>query len=78
MMVVVLLLHVNCFAQYALCGLNLGYKRSQRPNVGVAISLSIAIAAPAVAGLYAIFSPLGKDYNDNKNNNMNISNNGIR
>ncbi|RZB50294.1 hypothetical protein D0Y65_047284 [Glycine soja] len=62
MMVVVILLHVNCFAQYALCGLNLGYKRSERPAIGVGICISFAIAAPAIAGLYTILSPLGKDY----------------
>ncbi|KAE7996526.1 hypothetical protein FH972_001241 [Carpinus fangiana] len=62
MMVVVVLLHINCFAQYALCGLNLGYKRSQRPAIGVGICISVAIAAPAVAGLYTIISPLGRDY----------------
>ncbi|GAV62461.1 PLAC8 domain-containing protein/DUF2985 domain-containing protein [Cephalotus follicularis] len=62
MMVVVVLLHVNCFAQYALCGLNLGYKRSERPALGVGICISVAIAAPAAAGVYSIMSPLGKDY----------------
>ncbi|CAJ1857874.1 unnamed protein product [Sphenostylis stenocarpa] len=62
MMVVVILLHVNCFAQYALCDLNLGYTRSERPAIGVGISISCAFAAPAVAGLYTILSPLGKDY----------------
>ncbi|KAI4353492.1 hypothetical protein L6164_002438 [Bauhinia variegata] len=62
MMVVVVLLHVNCFAQYALCALNLGFKRSERPVAGVGITLSIAIAAPALAGVYSIVSPLGKDY----------------
>lgn len=62
MMVVVALLHVNCFAQYALCGLNLGYKRSKRPAVGVGICLSVAIAAPAIAGVYSIVSPLGREY----------------
>ncbi|GAB2229459.1 hypothetical protein Droror1_Dr00023602 [Drosera rotundifolia] len=62
MMVVVILLHINCFAQYALCGLNVGYKRSQRPVIGVAICISVAIGSPAVAGLYMIVSPLGKDY----------------
>ncbi|KAJ0027742.1 hypothetical protein Pint_34988 [Pistacia integerrima] len=62
MMVVVLLLHLNCFAQYALCGLNLGYRRSERPAIGVAICLSVAIAAPAAAGVYSIVSPLGKEY----------------
>lgn len=64
MMVVVILLHVNCFAQYALCGLNLGYKRSERPAIGVGICISIAIAAPAIAGLYTIISPLGRDYSE--------------
>jgi Cys-rich protein (TIGR01571 family) len=62
MMVVVILGHVNCFAQYALCGLNIGYKRSQRPAIGVGICISFAIGAPAIAGLYTILSPLGKDY----------------
>ncbi|CAA7031985.1 unnamed protein product [Microthlaspi erraticum] len=62
MMVVVLLLHLNCFAQYGLCSLNLGYRRSERPAIGVAICISVAIAAPAAAGLYTILSPLGKDY----------------
>ncbi|KAF7816537.1 PLAC8 family protein [Senna tora] len=62
MMVVVILLHVNCFAQYALCGLNLGYKRSERPAIGVGICISVAIGAPAIAGIYSIISPLGKDY----------------
>ncbi|GMP23595.1 hypothetical protein CsSME_00001134 [Camellia sinensis var. sinensis] len=62
MMVVVVLLHLNCFAQYALCGLNLGYKRSERPAIGVGITISVAMAAPAIAGVYSIVSPLGKDY----------------
>ncbi|KAF2319200.1 hypothetical protein GH714_013923 [Hevea brasiliensis] len=64
MMVVVILLHVNCFAQYALCGLNLGYKRSERPAIGVGICISFAIAAPAIAGVYTIISPLGRDYSE--------------
>ncbi|WCJ19976.1 PLAC8 family protein [Euphorbia peplus] len=62
MMVVVLLLHLNCFAQYALCGLNIGYSRSERPAIGVGICISCAIAAPAIAGVYTIKSPLGRDY----------------
>ncbi|KAF3330597.1 hypothetical protein FCM35_KLT03951 [Carex littledalei] len=62
MMVVVVLLNINCFAQYGLCGLNLGYRRSKRPAIGVAICVSVAIGAPAFAGLYNVLSPLGKDY----------------
>ncbi|CAN1134346.1 hypothetical protein LINPERHAP2_LOCUS8219 [Linum perenne] len=64
MLVVISLLHLNCFAQYALCGLNLGYRRSARPAIGVAICLSVAIASPAIASLYSILSPLGKDYDN--------------
>lgn len=62
MLVVITLLHINCFAQYALCGLNLGYKRSERPPIGVGITISFAIGAPAAAGLYSMLSPLGRDY----------------
>ncbi|KAB2621865.1 hypothetical protein D8674_024047 [Pyrus ussuriensis x Pyrus communis] len=61
-MVVVVLLHLDCFAQYALCALNLGYKRSERPPIGVGICLSVAIAAPAIAGVYCIVSSLGTEY----------------
>lgn len=62
MMVVVVLLHVNCFAQYALCGLNLGYSRSTRPAIGVGLCVSVAISAPAFASVYNILSPLGREY----------------
>lgn len=62
MMVVVSLLNLNCFAQYALCGLNLGYRRSDRPAIGVGITISVAIGAPAISGVYSMLSPLGKDY----------------
>ncbi|KAD5962126.1 hypothetical protein R6Q59_014341 [Mikania micrantha] len=62
MLVVILLLNFNCLAQYALCGLNVGYKRSERPAIGVAITISVAIGAPAIAGVYCVVSPLGKDY----------------
>lgn len=62
MMVVVLLLNLNCFAQYVLCGLNLGYTRSERPAIGVGICLSVSIGAPGIAGVYSMISPLGKDH----------------
>ena len=61
-MVVVVLLHVSCFAQYSSCSLNLGYERSNRPAVGVVICLSVGIATPAIAFVYYILSPLGKEY----------------
>lgn len=62
MLVVVLILHLNGFAQYALCGLNLGYKRSKRPAIGVGICVAVGIAAPAIAGVYYIFCPLAREY----------------
>ncbi|KAJ4720160.1 Protein PLANT CADMIUM RESISTANCE like [Melia azedarach] len=65
-MVVVILLNVNCFAQYALCGLNLGYRRSERPAIGVGICISVAIAAPAFSGVYSMMSPLGRDYDSER------------
>ena len=52
LMVVVILLHLNCFAQYALCGLNLRYPRSKQPAVGVDLCISDAIAASAIASMY--------------------------
>lgn len=62
MMVVVLLLHLNCFAQYALCGLNLGYKRSERPAGAVGVCVAFSISSLAFAGVYTIVSPLGREY----------------
>lgn len=62
MMVVVSLLNINCFSQYALCALNLGYTRSKRPPIGVGICISFAIGAPAFASIYSMITPLGKDY----------------
>lgn len=66
MLVVVLLLNLNCFAQYALCGLNWGYRRAKRPAVGVGLCLAIAMGAPAAAGVYTILSSLGKDYEEDE------------
>ncbi|KAA0065328.1 PLAC8 domain-containing protein/DUF2985 domain-containing protein [Cucumis melo var. makuwa] len=73
MMVLLLLLHINCFAQYALSSLNLRYKKPERSVFGVSICLAVAILAAAGAGLYSIFSPLGKEYSpgeDEKNPNQ--------
>ncbi|CBI18079.3 unnamed protein product, partial [Vitis vinifera] len=61
-MVVVLLLNVNCISQYALCGLNLGFNRHNRPAAGVGICIVFAVSTGAIAGLYSNFSPLGKEY----------------
>lgn len=61
-MVVLIFLHLNCFAQYALCALNWGFPRSNRPAIGVGVCVSLAIASPAIASLYNILSPLGREY----------------
>lgn len=61
-LVVVLLLHLNCIAQYCLCGLNWGYRRSDRPAFGVAITLLVSFGAAAAAGIYTSLSPLRRDY----------------
>lgn len=62
MVVVVFLLHLNCFAQYALCGLNWGFRRANRPAIGVGITLATSFGAAAAAGMYNNLSPLGKDF----------------
>ena len=61
-LVVVLLLQLNCIAQYALAGLNWGYRRKNRPAIGVGITLFLSFGAAAAAGMYNSLSPLGKDY----------------
>ncbi|KAI3817853.1 hypothetical protein L1987_11652 [Smallanthus sonchifolius] len=78
MIIVVLLLNLNCFAQYALCGLNVGYTRPKRPAIGVAITISVAIAAPAIAGVYTIVSPLGKDYDLGSDEESQIHNHDVK
>ncbi|KAJ0764519.1 putative PLAC8 motif-containing protein [Helianthus annuus] len=78
MLIVVLLLNLNCFAQYALCALNVGYTRSKRPAIGVAITISVAIAAPAIAGVYTIVSPLGKDYDLGSDEESQIHNHDVK
>ncbi|BAS93473.1 uncharacterized protein [Oryza sativa Japonica Group] len=60
MSVVVALLHVACFAQYAMCGLYWGYSRKARPDAAETSLAVIGAATPALAGLYAYFGPLGR------------------
>ncbi|KAL3696861.1 hypothetical protein R1sor_010937 [Riccia sorocarpa] len=62
MLVVVLLLQLNCWAQYALCGLNWGYRRADRPALGVGLCLCLSLGGAAGAGIYNTLSPLGKDF----------------
>lgn len=60
MMIVVILLHITCFAQYVLCGLYWGYTRKTRPDWAENLSIAIGIVAPITAVLYTMYSPLGR------------------
>lgn len=62
MLVVVLLLHLNCYGTFALAGLNWGYRRADRPFYAVALCLVVALGAACAAGIYNSLSPLGKDF----------------
>lgn len=57
---VLFLLHLTCFAQFALCGLYWGYNRSSRPDFAVNICFGAGIVAPIVAAVYALYGPLGR------------------
>ncbi|XP_010922666.1 uncharacterized protein [Elaeis guineensis] len=61
MMVVVVLLHITCFAQYTLCGLYWGYSSKQRPEFAENFFFALGIASPVFAGLYTVYSPLGRE-----------------
>ncbi|CAL9210080.1 unnamed protein product [Musa hybrid cultivar] len=63
-MLVVFLLHITCFAQYVLCGLYWGYTRNTRPDWAENLCIGIGIAAPVIAGVYTVFSPLGRKYEE--------------
>ncbi|KAH0468965.1 hypothetical protein IEQ34_002197 [Dendrobium chrysotoxum] len=60
MMIVVILLHITCFSQYLLCGLYWGYTRTTRPDLAVNLSIAVGTAAPIIAVLYTMYSPLGR------------------
>ncbi|XP_020163607.1 uncharacterized protein [Aegilops tauschii subsp. strangulata] len=58
--VVVGLLHLTCFAQYAVCGLFWGYSSAARPDAAMTTLAGASGVAPVVAGLYMYLSPLGR------------------
>lgn len=60
MMIVVILLHITCLSQYALCGLYWGYTRKTRAEWAENLSIGIGIAAPVLAVVYTMYSPLGR------------------
>ncbi|KAL0910773.1 hypothetical protein M5K25_018858 [Dendrobium thyrsiflorum] len=58
MMIVVILLHITCFAQYVLCGLYWFYTSTTRPNWALNLSIGIGTAAPIIVLLYIRYGPL--------------------
>jgi Cys-rich protein (TIGR01571 family) len=60
MLVVVLLLHVTCFAQYYCCALFWSYTRKDRPDWALNIGYGLGTGCPVIAGLYTAYSPLGR------------------
>ncbi|XP_073008879.1 uncharacterized protein [Typha latifolia] len=62
MMVVLVLLHITFFAQYALCGLYWGYSSTQRPEIAETYFFILGTASPIFAALYTVYSPLGREY----------------
>lgn len=60
MLIVLLLLQINCFAQYATCGLNWAYPPSDRPIMLVVPCFLTSLIAGCAAGIYTGVSPLGR------------------
>ncbi|KAH7677738.1 PLAC8 motif-containing protein [Dioscorea alata] len=67
MTVVVVLLNVACFSQYFLCALYWAYRSSDRPEIAETLLVILGTATPVVAGVYTVYSPLGKEYESDSN-----------
>ncbi|RLN22726.1 uncharacterized protein C2845_PM07G27180 [Panicum miliaceum] len=59
---VVVLLHITCISQYADCSLYWAYPSQSRSEFADNFFFVLGIAAPVIAGVYAVYSPLGRDY----------------
>ncbi|XP_066307316.1 uncharacterized protein [Miscanthus floridulus] len=57
---VVALLHITCLCQYADCGLYWGYPSRSRSDFADNFFFILGIAAPVFAGVYTVYSPLGR------------------
>ncbi|KAF0902241.1 hypothetical protein E2562_014477 [Oryza meyeriana var. granulata] len=64
MLVVVLLLHATCLAQYFCCALFWSYARTDRPDWALNIGYGLGTGCPVIAGLYAAYGPLGRKQPD--------------
>uniref|UniRef100_A0A0D9Z615 Uncharacterized protein n=1 Tax=Oryza glumipatula TaxID=40148 RepID=A0A0D9Z615_9ORYZ len=60
MLVVVVLLHATCLAQYFCCALFWSYARKGRPDWALNIGYGLGTGCPVIAGLYAAYGPLGR------------------
>ncbi|KAJ1286017.1 hypothetical protein BS78_03G321700 [Paspalum vaginatum] len=58
---VVVLLHITCICQYADCYLYWGYPSISRSEFADNFFFILGIAAPVFAGVYTVYSPLGRD-----------------
>ena len=65
-LVIVLLCHVNCFAQYAYAVLSVGFASYTRPALAAGPCLYVAISTGIIAGMYGRCGPLGKKYDIEK------------
>lgn len=58
---VVALLHITCIAQYMECSLYWGYHSKSRSEFAESFYYTLGVVAPVVAGVYTVYSPLGRD-----------------
>ncbi|KAK8966772.1 hypothetical protein KSP40_PGU008747 [Platanthera guangdongensis] len=70
MMVVILLLHITCFAQYALCGVYWGFTSFNRPDALEYLFIALGVVTPVSACVYVIYSPLGMECEFNSNEQL--------
>ncbi|XP_044341929.1 uncharacterized protein LOC125545173 [Triticum urartu] len=61
---VVALLHVTCISQYMECSLYWGYPSRSRSEFAENFFFILGVSAPVVAGAHMVYSPLGRDDDD--------------
>ncbi|KAJ0975531.1 hypothetical protein J5N97_017496 [Dioscorea zingiberensis] len=64
---IVILFHITCMSQYALCALYWCFSTKMRPEWAENLCIGAGIAAPVIAFLYTVYSPLGKKYETETN-----------
>jgi Cys-rich protein (TIGR01571 family) len=57
---IVALLHITCVSQYIVCSLYWGYPSRSRSEFAENFFFVLGIAAPVIAGVYTVYSPLGR------------------